>query len=151
MEVLHDMRPAGVPDLTPTAGLANPSLMNGQFLPFYFSSFQQMQQATDLFLQSGGDPRSTRDPTTQRLFAVMSNSFPTAPDRDWLRLFVQSLADENTRFYQGYWSDEMTARRSTRQVVDSCGSASFDRSFSVFSTTPSKGTESSFFRYPSMG
>jgi len=99
--------------------LANPSLVNGQFLPFYFSSFQQMQQATDLFLQSGGDPRSTRDPTTQRLFAVMSNSFPTAPDRDWLRLFVQSLADENTRFYQGYWSDEMTARRSTRQVVDS--------------------------------
>ena len=26
--------------------LANPSLVNGQFLPFYFSSFQQMQQAT---------------------------------------------------------------------------------------------------------
>ncbi|PYP67785.1 MAG: hypothetical protein DMD26_03750 [Gemmatimonadetes bacterium] len=99
--------------------LANPSLVNGQFLPFYFTSFQQIQQITDIFLQTGGDPRSTADPTTQQLFAVLNNAFPTAPDRDWLRLYVQSLAEENTRFYQNYWSGEQTARASTRQAVDS--------------------------------
>lgn len=99
--------------------LANPALVNGQFLPFYFSSFQQIQQITDLFLQTGGDPRSTTDPTTQQLFAVLNNAFPSAADRDWLRLFVQSLADENARFYQGYWSAEQTARAATRQAVDS--------------------------------
>ena len=99
--------------------LANPALVNGQFLPFYFSSFQQMQQITDLFLQTGGDPRSTNDPMTQQIFAVLGSTFASGPDRDWLRLFVQSLGDENTRFYQGYWTSEQTSRAATRQAVDS--------------------------------
>jgi hypothetical protein len=97
----------------------NPALVNGQFLPFYFSSFQQMQQVTDLFLQTGGDPRSTNDPLTRQLFAVLGSTYASGPDRDWLRLFVQSLADENTRFYQAYWTSEQTGRAATRQAVDS--------------------------------
>src|SRR5690242_9682555 len=97
----------------------NPALVNGQFLPFYFSSFQQMQQVTDLFLQTGGDPRSTNDPLTRQLFAVLGSTYASGPDRDWLRLFVQSLADENTRFYQAYWTSEQSSRAATRQAVDS--------------------------------
>jgi hypothetical protein len=97
----------------------NPGLVNGQFLPFYFSSFQQMQQVTDLFLQTGGDPRSTNDPLTRQLLAVLGSTFASGPDRDWLRLFVQSLADENTHFYQAYWTSEQTSRAPTRQAVDS--------------------------------
>lgn len=97
----------------------NPGLVNGQFLPFYFSSFQQMQQITDLFLQTGGDPRSTSDPLTRQLFAVLGSTFASGPDRDWLRLFVQSLGDENTRFYQAYWTSEQANRAATRQAVDS--------------------------------
>src|SRR5437660_1447498 len=49
-------------------------------------------------------------------------SWPTATHEHvdfWLRLFVQSLADENTRFYQSYWSGEQAARAATRQAVDS--------------------------------
>jgi hypothetical protein len=99
--------------------LANPGLVNGQFLPFYFSSFQQIQQITDLFLQTGGDAGSVADPTARQLFAILNNTFPTAQDRDWLRLFVQALADENTRFYQSYWTSETAARSQTRQAVDS--------------------------------
>jgi hypothetical protein len=99
--------------------LANPALVNGQFLPFYFSSFQQMQQVTDLFLQTGGDPRSSNDPAVQQLFSVLNATFASGADRDWLRLFTQSLGDENTRFYQAYWTNEMAARAGTRQAVDS--------------------------------
>lgn len=99
--------------------VANPALVNGQFLPFYFSSFQQMQQVTDLFIQTGGDPRSTDDPMIRQLFAVLGSTFASGPDRDWLRLFVQSLGDENARFYQGYWTSEQTSRAATRQAVDS--------------------------------
>ena len=97
----------------------NPGLVNGQFLPFYFSSFQQMQQVTDLFIQTGGDPRSTNDPLVRQLFAVLGSTFASGPDRDWLRLFVQSLGDENTRFYQAYWTSEQASRAPTRQAVDS--------------------------------
>jgi hypothetical protein len=97
----------------------NPGLVNGQFLPFYFSSFERMQQVTDLFLQTGGDPRATDDPLTRQLFAVLGSTFASGPDRDWLRLFVQSLADENTRFYQAYWDGEQSSRAATRRAVDS--------------------------------
>jgi hypothetical protein len=97
----------------------NPSLVNGQFIPFYFSSFQEIQQVTSLFLRAGGDPRAASDPTTQQLIAVLAAAFPSPADRDWLRLFVQSLADENTHFYQSYWSSEQTARAATRETVDS--------------------------------
>jgi hypothetical protein len=99
--------------------VANPSLVNGQFLPFYFSSFQQIQQVTDLFIRADGDVRATNDPATRQLFGVLSGTFPSAADRDWLRLFVQSLGDENSRFYLAYWSDEMTRRAATRRAVDS--------------------------------
>src|SRR4029078_1839429 len=35
------------PDQLSARFRVNPGLVNGQFLPFYFSSFQQMQQVTD--------------------------------------------------------------------------------------------------------
>ena len=97
----------------------NPALVNGQFVPFYFSSFEQIQQAANLLVQSDGNPGAASDPATQQLLAVLNASYPTAADRDWLRLFVQSLADENARFYQSYWTGEQNARAATRQSVDS--------------------------------
>jgi hypothetical protein len=99
--------------------VTNPALVNGQFLPFYFSSFQQMQRVTDLFVQTGGDPRATNDPVVQQLFNVLNATFANPVDRDWLRLFVQSLADEDTHFYQAYWTKETAARSATRGAVDS--------------------------------
>lgn len=99
--------------------VSNPALVNGQFLPFYFSSFQQMQQVIDLFVQTSGDPRATNDATVRQIFSVLNGTFAAPADRDWLRLFVQCLADENTRFYQSYWSSEQTNRAATRQAVDS--------------------------------
>ncbi|MFL5614709.1 MAG: hypothetical protein ACJ796_13695 [Gemmatimonadaceae bacterium] len=99
--------------------VANPALVNGQFLPFYFSSFQQMQRVIDLFVQTGGDPRATNDATVRQLFSVLNGTFAAPTDRDWLRLFAQCLADENSRFYQSYWSSEQTNRAATRQAVDS--------------------------------
>jgi hypothetical protein len=98
--------------------VANPGLVNGQFVPLYFSSFDQIQQVVSMYLQSGGDPRAVSDPTAQALFGVLNGAFPSPADRDWLRLFMQSLADENTRFYHDYWSSEQSARVATRQAVD---------------------------------
>lgn len=98
--------------------VANPALVNGQFVPLYFSSFEQIQQVVDAFLRSGGDPRAAGDQMTGALFGVLGGSFPSAADRDWLRLFVQSLGDESNRFYHDYWSSEQRARAPTRQAVD---------------------------------
>ena len=41
---------------------------------------------------------------------MLAANFPTPADRNWLRLFVQSLQDESTRFYHAYWTNEQQAR-----------------------------------------
>lgn len=46
----------------------------------------------------------------QQEIAILAANFPTPADRNWLRLFVQSLQDENTRFYSAYWASEQQAR-----------------------------------------
>jgi hypothetical protein len=88
----------------------NPSLANAQFIAMYFSSFQEIVTATDLFIRSSGDPRASRDPQMQQNIAILASNFPQQADRNWLRLFVQSLQDENTKFFHAYWTGEQQAR-----------------------------------------
>ena len=89
---------------------ANPALTNAQFLAMYFGSFQDIVNATDYFIRANGDPRAASDPQIQQQIAIMASNFRTAADRNWLRLFVQSLQDENTRFFHDYWVGEQQAR-----------------------------------------
>ena len=88
----------------------NPALTNAQFLAMYFSSFQEIVTATDQFIRSGGDPRAASDPQMQQEIALLAQNFPSPADRNWLRLFVQSLQDESKRFYHAYWTSEQQAR-----------------------------------------
>ncbi|HXT16941.1 MAG TPA: hypothetical protein VN706_14975 [Gemmatimonadaceae bacterium] len=87
-----------------------PSLANAQFLAMYFSSFQEIVNATDLFIRANGDPRAASDPMMQQEIALLAANFPTPADRNWARLFVQSLQDESTRFYHAYWLDQQSTR-----------------------------------------
>ena len=89
---------------------ANPSLASGQFAAMYFPSFQAIVNATDLFVRANGDPRAASDLQSQQEIALLASSFPSPADRNWLRLFVQSLQDENTRFYNAYWGTEQQNR-----------------------------------------
>jgi hypothetical protein len=97
-----------------------PSLATGpQFIPFYFESWDQMRQAVDLFSRANGNPRATNDPTLQTYISILAASFPTAPDREWLRLFVASVDDESRRFHHEYWGAEVRARAGVIARVDS--------------------------------
>lgn len=89
---------------------ANPALTNAQFLAMYFPSFQEIVNATNQFIRSNGDPRSASDPQMAQEIALLAANFQSPADRDWLRLFVSSLRDENNRFYQAYWNNEQQAR-----------------------------------------
>jgi hypothetical protein len=91
---------------------SNPALANAQFLAMYFSSFQEIVNATDLFFRAQGDPRASNDPQVQQQIAMFAANFPQPADRNWLRMFVQGLQDENTRFYQAYWTAEQQTRNS---------------------------------------
>src|SRR5215212_9758744 len=72
---------------------ANPALTNGQFVAMYFGSFQEIVNATDYFIRANGDPRAASDPQIQQQIALLAANFRTPADRNWLRLFVQSLQD----------------------------------------------------------
>lgn len=89
---------------------SNPALTNAQFLAMYFGSLQEIVSATDYFIRSNGNPRAASDPQIQQQIALLAANFPSGADRNWLRLFVQSLQDESTRFFHGYWTGEQQAR-----------------------------------------
>lgn len=99
--------------------VSNPALVNGQFVPLYFANWEDLERAVAAFIQTGGDPRSTNDPTLRAYFAVLGGSFPAASDREWLRLFVQALGDERTRWYRSHWESEQRNRAAARSAVDS--------------------------------
>lgn len=90
--------------------VSNPGLTNAQFLAMYFPSFQEIVNATDLFIRSSGNPRAASDPQMQQEIAILAGNFPSPADRDWLRLFVQSLQDESTKFFHAYWTGEQQTR-----------------------------------------
>ena len=97
----------------------SPALFGGQFAPMYFASFDQMKQVINLFIQSNGDPRGAGDRATAQYFAVLGQSFATATDREWLRMFTESLEDERVKFYQQFWTSEHGSRVGVVRAVDS--------------------------------
>lgn len=96
---------------------ANPALANGQFLAMYFTTFQQLRNATDAFFRTGGNPRAARDPQLAQQIAMLASIFRSQPDRNWLRLFVQSLDDESNKFFHQYWMSEQQARGAAYAAV----------------------------------
>ena len=90
--------------------VSNPSLVNAQFVPLYFESLDDMVRALDIFERADGNPRAAGNQETAELIAILAGYFPLPADRDWARLFTQSLRDENTRFYRAYWDQQQRER-----------------------------------------
>jgi len=84
----------------------NAQLVNAQFLPLYFDNFNDLANAVDLAYRAGGDPRQAGNQQDAETIALVAGYFPTEADRDWARLFIQSLRDEDTRFYKNYWDQQ---------------------------------------------
>ena len=90
---------------------------SGQFVIFSFASLDELVRVTKQFYDGEGSPNTVNDNTTRQLFAVLRSAFRTVAEREWLRLFVNSLADENAKFYQSYWTAQQTDRAATRTAL----------------------------------
>ena len=119
---------------------SNPSLVNAQFVAMYFPSFQEIVNATEFVIRAQGDPRASNDPTIQAEIAVLAANFPTAADRDWLRLFVQALQDESNRFYHSYWSAEQQTRSAARAELESRWRETYYPKFRRFLSNTQQGS-----------
>ncbi|MBA3343108.1 MAG: hypothetical protein H0T48_14940 [Gemmatimonadaceae bacterium] len=96
----------------------NSGIVNGQFIALYFDSFDEMLEAMDLFIRAEGEPRAAGNQEAASAIALLAGYFPGPADRDWVRLFVQSLRDENSRFYRAYWDQQQRERAGVRTAVD---------------------------------
>jgi len=97
---------------------AFPNLVSAQFVALYFQSWDELRQAIDLFLRANGIP-ITGDANARQVIATLAGYFPTAEDRDWLRLFSQSLEDERVKYYDSYWTTTQQERAPTLARLDS--------------------------------
>jgi hypothetical protein len=96
----------------------NPQLVNAQFVPLSFASWSDLSQAVDLFIRANGDPRAASSQEQANAIAFLAAYFQTGADRDWLRLLVQSLSDESSKFYHTYWIQQQRERSNVVELVD---------------------------------
>lgn len=96
----------------------NPQLINAQFVPLSFATWTDLSATVDLFIRAQGDPRAASSQEQASAIAFLAAYFQTGADRDWLRLFVQSLSDESTRFYHSYWVQQQRERSNVLELVD---------------------------------
>ena len=96
----------------------NPQLINAQFIPFAFSSWDEIAAVVNFFVRAEGNPRAASSQQQANAIAFMAAYFPNAADREWVRLFVASLADERARFYGSYWAQQQREKRNVLDEVD---------------------------------
>jgi hypothetical protein len=96
----------------------NPQLVNAQFVPLSFGTWAELTQTVDRFIQANGSPRAASSQEQASAMAILAAYFQTPADRDWLRLFVQSLDDESNKFYHSYWVEQERERSNVLELVD---------------------------------
>lgn len=94
-------------------------LLDAQFLPLYFGTWTEMQQAIEYFLRAEGDPRKANNREVQGIVAFLAQMFPRPDDRAWLRKLVDAVQDEYEKFYRAWWLEQFRGREPALAVADS--------------------------------
>lgn len=126
----------------------NPGLVNAQFLALYFDSFDEMASAVDAFYRADGNPRAASSQQTAETIALLAGYFPTLADREWVRLFVQSLRDEDTHFYRGYWDQQQRERTAVFTAVNNLWQGTYRLRFQTFLNNTSQAAGEIFLSLP---
>ena len=105
---------------------------SAQFVALYFDSWESLRNGFERFSRLEGNARAARGNEEAQTVATFAAYFPSARDRDWLRLFMQSLEDERQRFYHEYWVAESRARASARAEFDVRWLGTYHQKFAAF-------------------
>lgn len=97
---------------------ANRELVNAQFLPMQFNSLNDMLQGISIFLEAEGNYQRATSREVAQVIGLLSGYFPSPADREWLRLFAQSVRDEDSKFYRSYWTQEQATRSDVLAAVN---------------------------------
>lgn len=111
---------------------SSPALSAAHFVPLYFNSWDDLRRGCQRFLRDNGDVRAAYDRESVRMYATLATYFPSASEREFLRLFLESLEDERARFHRTWWQQQQSARAGIRQQVTSAWSGTYARAFDRF-------------------
>lgn len=100
-------------------GLRRAGYLDAQFLPFGFTSWEEMRATIEQFLQLNGDVRRAPTRDVAMRLAPLAAVFATATDREWLRLFLTGVEDEGVRFLMPEHQKLLRERAATITAVDS--------------------------------
>jgi hypothetical protein len=114
--------------------LAFPNLVSAQFIPLYFGTWEETRQSAEVFLRTQGDANQAGDLRSQQIIQLFAGYFPTQPDREWLRLFIQAVDDERLKFFTSYWREQQQRRVGVRASVDSMWRNGYRQKFARFLT-----------------
>lgn len=110
----------------------NRTLTNLQFAALYFGSWDDMRSAIDVFLRAEGNPRAASDAQAAQVIAFFAGQLPAPADREWLKLFVQSLVDEGRKFHHEWWVARTRERAPALARVDSLWQRTYRSKFQPF-------------------
>jgi hypothetical protein len=126
----------------------NAQLVNAQFLALYFDSFDEMATAIDRAYRTDGDPRQASSQQDAETNALVAGYFPTHGDRDWARLFVQALRDEDTRFYRNYWEQQQRELAPVFTAVNNLWQNTYRARFQTFLNNTSQSAGEIYLSLP---
>ena len=99
---------------------ANPALaVNAQFLAQEFGTWAELKQGAGLFLEAQGNVQRAGDQQTANVIGAFASVFPGAADRDWLKLYLDALDDESTKYWHSWWIAQQRERTAAIDASDS--------------------------------
>jgi hypothetical protein len=110
----------------------NPALIQAQFLALSFNNVAELRFAIEKFLQVQGDAKSVGDAASATAVAAMASAFPTAADREWLRVFMLGMNEEASRFYDADYVRTVRNRAAVLVAVDSVWTKVYRAKFERF-------------------
>lgn len=96
-----------------------PALLNAQFIPLYFGSWEEMVQGFEYFQRAEGNPRQSNNQDVQAVIYFLSQHFPTPADREFARRLLLAITSERERFHHQWWLEEQRARAGALAAADS--------------------------------
>lgn len=105
---------------TLATGLARSNgYLMAQFLPLDVANWDVLRSFSERFLQFEGEARRASDKETAARIQQFATIFPSAADREWFRLFVAGVTDEQLRFFADEHSRQVRGRAAVISAVDS--------------------------------
>lgn len=113
---------------------ASPAYLQAQFLPLDMANWDVLHAFAERFLTYEGETGRALDPETRARVAQFASIFPSPADRDWLRLFVNGVQDEQARFFTSEHSRLVRSRTAVITAVDSLWQRVYRQKFDRFLT-----------------